>query len=127
MSTSETPRILSVEDNPETRLLLKHQLGEDYEVAFVSTAEEALSALDFEDIDLMLLDVHLGPGKSGTELLHLLRNREETAEIPAIALTAYAMPGEREDLLSEGFDEHLAKPYAQTELREVIDQALAAS
>ncbi|MFB6229977.1 MAG: response regulator [Salinibacter sp.] len=126
MSSSEPLRVLSVEDNPETRLLLKHLLKQSYEVVLVSNAKEALSYVESEPFDLLLVDIHLGEGKSGTELLHLLREREPTREVPAIAVTAYSMPGDRADLLEEGFDGYVSKPFTKAELTETIDQVLPA-
>lgn len=126
MSPSESPRILSVEDKLETRLLLKHQLQETCEVVFASDAEEALEVFDGEPFDLLLLDINLGDGKSGTELLHMVRGREDMEDIPAVALTAYAMPGDREELLDKGFDGYVSKPFTKAELIEAIDQVLSA-
>lgn len=124
MNTAETPHILSVEDHPQTRLLLKHLMG-SYDVAFASGADEALNAIESDSFDVLLLDINLGSGKSGVELLHTVRNREDTAEIPAIALTAYAMPGDREDLLEKGFDGYVSKPFTYTELTSAIEQTLS--
>lgn len=124
MNASTPPSLLSVEDNPETRLLLKYLLT-DYDLTFASGADEALEALRSESIDLLLVDINLGDGKSGTELLALIRQREDWARIPIIAVTAYALPGDREDLLDAGFDEYVAKPFTRTELTETIDHALS--
>jgi two-component system cell cycle response regulator DivK len=124
-SAPKPPHLLSVEDNPQTRMVLKHLLGEDYRLTFASGVEGALDAVGSNrSFDLFLLDINLGAGKDGMELLRLLRNREDTADVPAIALTAYAMPGDREDLLSEGFDEYVGKPFSGEELTETIDQVL---
>lgn len=116
MSPSEPLRILSVEDNPETRLVLRHLLEGTYEIAFASDAEEALEVIGSQSFDLLLLDINLGEGMSGAELLRLIRRREEMMGIPAIALTAYAMPGDREELLESGFDAYQRKPFTRAEL-----------
>lgn len=126
MSTSETPRILSVEDNADTRFLLKHTLQDAYEVTFAPDVEEAMDTVETEPFDLLLLDINLGTKNGGVELLHMIREREDIGEIPAIALTAFAMPGDREELLGEGFDEYVGKPFTHAELRETIEQTLSA-
>lgn len=127
MDGSDLPHVLSVEDNTETKLLLKHQLEGSYELSFASTVDEALDVLDEETFDLLLLDINLGPGKNGADLLHMARDRQDSGTLPAVALTAYAMPGDREDLLHEGFDAYVSKPFTQTELNEAIDRALTAA
>jgi CheY-like chemotaxis protein len=130
MSSQDQPCILFVDDNPEVRLLLKQMLKGTYDLILASNAEEALSILggeqfDYEKPDLFLLDIKLGTGRSGTELLRLLRDLEPTASVPAIALTTSAMPGDREALLAEGFDGYVSKPFFRDGLTEAIDRALS--
>jgi CheY-like chemotaxis protein len=124
MSPPHSPRILFVEDNSDVRLFLKQLLREDYDLVLATDAEEALGTLDAGPFDLLLLDIKLGAGKSGTELLHHLRERDPAVEAPAIALTTYGMPGDRERLLDEGFDEHVSKPFTTADLTEKIDRVL---
>jgi CheY-like chemotaxis protein len=126
MSISTSPRILFVEDHPDVRLFLKQLLQEDYDFVLTSNAEEALDVLDAGPFDLLLLDIRLGDGKSGTELLHLLREREPAVKAPAFALTTHALPGDREKLLGEGFDEYMSKPFTTADLAEKIDGLLGA-
>jgi len=124
MSSSTLPSILFVEDNPEVRLLLEQILEGTYDLVLAADAEEALGILGDEEFDLFLLDIKLGEGRSGTELLHLLRDLESTASVPAVALTTYGLKGDREALLAEGFDEHVSKPFFRDELTEAIEQVL---
>lgn len=124
MDTSESPlRILSVEDNPEMHLLLDHML-DGYDVVFVSGVDEALTAIESESFDVLLLDIHLGSGKNGTDLLHTFRDRQDGEKVPAIAVTAYAMPGDREDFLDKGFDGYVSKPFTRAELTAAMDRVL---
>ena len=128
MDASDSPHLLSVEDNPETRVLLKHLLDGDYRLTFATDVQEALDAIDSNPpFDLLLVDINLGAGKEGTELLHEIEDREDVGEVPTVALTAYAMPGDREDLLGEGFDEYIGKPFTGEELTETIEGLLAGS
>lgn len=126
MPDSDTPCLLSVEDNSDTRLLIRHLLDGDYEITFATDAEEALSVLELDtSVDLLLVDINLGSGPSGTDLLREIKAREDLEDVPAIALTAYAMPGDREELLDEGFDGYVGKPFTQEELTRAIDQTLS--
>lgn len=125
MSATEKPRILAVEDNSETQLLLKHLLKDSFEVVVVEGVDDALNAVDDHSFDAMLLDINLSEQRTGTDLLHLLRKREDVADVPAIALTAYAMPGDREDFLESGFDQYVSKPFTRADLTGAIETALS--
>lgn len=124
MSPSDSPRILAVEDNSETQLLLEHLLKKSYDVSVVPGVEEALTAVEENSYDVLLLDINLSEDQTGTDLLHLIRERDGMAQVPAVALTAYAMPGDREDFLEKGFDEYVSKPFTRDDLSEAIESTL---
>lgn len=124
MSTSQNPRILAVEDNSETQLLLEHLLKGSYEVEVVPGVEDALDAIENDSFDVLLLDINLSEDQTGTDLLHLIREREGMGKVPAVALTAYAMPGDREDFLEKGFDEYVSKPFTRSDLTDAIENTL---
>lgn len=127
MSTSDLPQILSVEDNPDTRLLLEHTLQDEYDVTVVSSVEEALEHVTTDSFDLLLLDINLSEKDGGVELLRTIRNRENIDDIPAVAVTAFAMPGDRDDFLQAGFDEYVGKPFTRNQLVGTIEDALPAA
>ncbi|PSQ61920.1 MAG: hypothetical protein BRD27_02750 [Bacteroidetes bacterium QH_10_64_19] len=124
MSTSETARILAVEDNSETQLLLEHLLKGSYDVEVVPGVESALQAVDDSSFDVLLLDINLSEDETGTELLHRIRERDGMGDVSAVALTAYAMPGDREDFLQKGFNEYVSKPFTRADLTEAIENTL---
>lgn len=125
MSSPDSPRILAVEDNSETQLLLEHLLKESFEVTVVGGVDDALEAVEDQSFDAMLLDINLSEQRTGTDLLHLLRERDTMTDVPAIALTAYAMPGDREDFLEAGFNQYVSKPFTRDDLTEAIETSLA--
>jgi CheY-like chemotaxis protein len=124
MSTAEKPRVLAVEDNSETQLLLEHLLKKSYDVVVVAGVDEALNTVGDTRFDALLLDINLSEERTGTDLLHLLRKRNDMDDVPAIALTAYAMPGDREDFLEAGFDQYVSKPFTRADLTEAIETSL---
>lgn len=126
MSDPSLPSLLAVEDNSETQLLLDHLLKSSFEVVVVPGVDGALEAVKQHSFDAFLLDINLSEERTGTDLLHLLRNQDGMADTPAVALTAYAMPGDREDFLEAGFDEYVSKPFTRTDLTETIKDALNA-
>lgn len=102
--------ILLVEDNEDNRIvyatILRHH---GYRVLEAFDGAEALAKVEAEHPDLVLLDISL-PLIDGWEVSRRLRSTEPTRSIPIVALTAHAMPGDRERARLEGFDGYLAKP-----------------
>jgi two-component system, cell cycle response regulator DivK len=120
-------RILIVEDNALNMKLLNDIL-EVHGYETVPTAD-GLTAVDLARTgrpDLILLDIQL-PDVSGLEVARLLRGDERTRQIPIIAVTAFAMGGDRERILASGCDAYMAKPIDVHDfLRRVADFLAAA-
>ena len=104
-------RLLLVEDNPETAFLVLHLLLDACDVTLALNGEEALLKAKDRAFDAVLLDINLGPGDNGTDVLHRLRHLSGYEKVPVAALTAYALPGDRERFLNLGFDSYLSKPF----------------
>ena len=117
---------LVVDDHAETRELLRLLLDGRLSLTFASTPATALDAIDdrMEPFDLLIIDIHLGTERNGTDLLNAIRDRPEYADVPALACTAYAMPGDREELLESGFNTYLSKPFLRDDLFHHIKAAL---
>lgn len=102
--------ILLADDNATGRDLLAdylHHLG--YQVQCVENGEATLARLESSPPDALLLDVQM-PGIDGLEVIRRIRARTEWRDLPVIALTALAMPGDRERCLEAGMDAYLGKP-----------------
>lgn len=107
--------IAYVEENDDNRLLVSAILEGHYELREYEAGPEALEAFQDDPPDLALLDISL-PGMDGTEILERMRADERTADVPAIALTAHAMEGDREKYLEVGFDDYVSKPIVDEEI-----------
>jgi CheY-like chemotaxis protein len=102
--------VLVVEDNSRSRRLVRDLLElHGFESVDVETAEEGLEAVKRQVPALVLLDVQL-PGMDGVAALRLLRADACSARVPVIAVTAYAMRGDEERFLADGFDDYISKP-----------------
>jgi CheY-like chemotaxis protein len=102
--------ILIVDDNPQNLKLARVLLSASgYEVRTAVDAEDALRTLDEFRPRLILMDLQL-PGMDGLELTRRLKGDPSRRSIVIIALTAYAMKGDRERALSAGCDDYIAKP-----------------
>lgn len=93
-------------------LYLRHH---GFEVVTALDGLEALEAARRQRPDVVLLDLRM-PGLSGTEAMKAMKADERLAGVPILALTAHAMPDEREAALAAGFDGFLSKPIAPQEL-----------
>jgi two-component system, cell cycle response regulator DivK len=114
MTRIMTPRLALVEDNPDNRLLVQAILEDRYEIDEYENGVVALAGMAERVPDLVLLDISL-PEMDGTEVLARMRADEALRGIPAIALTAHAMAGDRERFLSLGFDHYMTKPIVDEE------------
>jgi CheY-like chemotaxis protein len=119
---AEPLRILVAEDNllnqrSIARLLEKRR----HRVTIVANGREAISALDEERYDLVLMDVQM-PEIDGMEATTIIRDKEKLGGVHqvVIALTAHAMKGDQEKCLAEGMDANLTKPIRPQELDEVL-------
>ena len=124
---AEKPRLLALEDNAESRLLLKHLLRKGFEAVIVSGADETLAVAAEQTFDVLLLDINLGEKRTGVDVLKALRALPGYAETPALACTAYALPGDRERFLEAGFAHYVSKPFVKAELLGALRDAVRSS
>jgi two-component system cell cycle response regulator DivK len=114
--------ILIVEDNDKNRKLVRDLLQlRGYPTLEAATAGEGLSLAAAHLPRLILLDVQL-PDMDGGAAVRQLKADPRTAVIPVVAVTAFAMPEDRERLLAAGFDAYLPKPI---DTRAFTDQVAA--
>ncbi len=103
-------RILLVEDQPDhAELMMDLVQAAGYEVVHCSTGEDALGTAKRFAPHLVLMDINLS-GMDGLAATRLLKRHDETAHIPVLALTAYAMPAEQEKILAAGCVGVVTKP-----------------
>ena len=101
---------LVVEDNADNQSLMSYLLhAYGHETVEARTGEEALELAAGCHPDLVVCDLAL-PGIDGFEVLAQLKAREGLAQVPVIAVTAFAMVGDRERALRAGFDGYISKP-----------------
>jgi len=117
-------KILVIEDNDRNRKLVKILLeANKYEVIEAQTGEEALKYLQDDKPDLILLDIQL-PNMDGLTLARMLRADQKMKGIPIIAVTAYAMKGDKERMLESGCDAYVSKPIDTRELPVIVANLL---
>jgi CheY-like chemotaxis protein len=119
--------IVIADDRPSSRELLRIVLERaGYDVIEAQDGEAALVAIRSHKPDLLLLDLQM-PRLDGYGVLNAIRQDPALATLPAIALTASAMSGDRERILAAGFTDYLAKPAGPELLRETVSRLLGQS
>ena len=119
-------RVLIAEDNPANMELLTEMLERwGFEVVGATNGHEAFIRLISALPDVALVDIQM-PGSDGYELIQRIRKEPRLKELRVVALTAFAMRGDRESILAHGFDAYLTKPIDFQQLRaelQKMDQA----
>lgn len=121
--------VLIVDDNEDILFLMRRYLSRVEGCTIIETAQnedDALALASRHPFDLVLMDINLGRERNGVDVLHALRQLDAYRHTPVIAVTAYAMTGEREHFLEAGFDEYLAKPFTLPQLRQTVTEVFRA-
>ena len=118
------PTILIIENEVSNRLLIERVLStRGYRCISASNGQEALNILDREYVDLILTDLSM-PVLDGYRTTQLIRERPALANVPIVAVTAYALNDENEAAMQIGCNEYLTKPFKPRQLLEVVDRLL---
>ena len=118
------PRILVVEDDPDNRRIVVKVLAVDgYETLEAADGESAVALARREHPDAILMDLAM-PGVDGWEAARRLKADPATADIPIVALTAFALRGDEDRAREAGCDAYLAKPCRPQAIRDVVGRLL---
>ncbi|WP_376690595.1 response regulator [Wenzhouxiangella sp. EGI_FJ10409] len=117
-------RILLIEDNEQNAYLVNYLLGaRNWAVTAELDGPSGLKRAEREPPDLILLDIQL-PGMDGYEVARQLRKMESLADTPIVAVTSYAMPGDRENCLAAGCTGYIEKPIDPATFADQVEQFL---
>lgn len=118
------PRLLYLEDDFATREFAKLILEKDYDLDTFESTGDVLESLKNNYYDLFLIDLNLGNGESGLQILSALNENSYYKNVPKVAVTAFAMKGDEENLLHMGFTHYLSKPFDKKGLTGMIRKLL---
>lgn len=103
-------KILVIEDNERNRRLFGLVISSTgHKIVMAESGEDGIKMARQEKPDIILMDIHL-PVMDGITAFGILQSYEDTKNIPVIAVTSYAMKGDRERLLEKGFAAYVSKP-----------------
>jgi CheY-like chemotaxis protein len=108
--------ILIADDNPVSRELVVEALGDEWTVIEAVDGASAVARFREHPPDLALIDIQM-PSLNGFAVLHSIQEDARARKIPVLALTAFAMQGDRERAIEAGFDAYITKPVDIAALR----------
>lgn len=117
-------KILYVEDENDCFEFVNFILRQDFDVDKAVTAEESIMKAKQTEYALILLDINLGRGMNGLDAMHEIRKIPQYKDIPIIALTSFAMKGDKEEFIDAGCTDYISKPFERSLLIEKIYKAL---
>ena len=119
--------VLIIEDNDKNLKLVRDVLQiNGFRTLEAVDAESGIELADDRHPDVILMDIQL-PGMDGTEALAHLRSQPHTADIPVVAVTAFAMAGDAERFKAAGFDGYITKPISVREFPDQVRGVLTGS
>lgn len=118
------PIILYVEDDLMTINVIEKYLEKVGIIESALNGADALKKISLKQYDLILVDINLGRGMNGKELTQLVREMPAYKDTPIIAVTAYAMLGDKEDCLAAGCSDYISKPFRKQSLIDLVNHAL---
>lgn len=120
-SKTKLTNILIVDDDELSVSMIEHILKDKYNCEIASSGEEALKLASKNLYSIILLDIGL-KGMNGINTMKKIRKLDKYEKIPIIAVTAFAMKGDKEKFLEYGYSDYISKPFYSKQLLEVIER-----
>ncbi len=115
-------KVLVVEDHPlNMELVLEILEAMGFNARGAEDGKQAIGMVEKELYDLIIMDIEL-PGMNGVEVKDMIKTKPSYKNVPVIALTSYAMKGDRERFIGSGFDDYVPKPIDVPEFMKRIEK-----
>lgn len=118
------PEVLYVEDDPIAVDLVSRNLFNICKIESAFNALEGIAKAEAKKYDAILMDINLGKGMDGVQATRKVRTLEQHRTTPIVAITAFAMTGDKEEFLNAGCTHYISKPFRRDELFSVMKEAL---
>lgn len=115
-------KLLYVDDDPISLEIVTAFTKDLYCVDTALNGREGIEKSKSRNFDALLIDINLGSDMDGMLTLKLMRELKNNRDIPAVAVTAFAMKGDREKFLSNGFTHYLSKPFDRKDLLKLLEE-----
>ena len=117
-------KLLVVEDNRETQILIKVALRNDFNIQIVTSADDAISFLSKDHFDLVLLDLNLNGQGDGKMILKNIREQMQNSKLPVIVTTAYDLNNDDKKFFEQNANGFVQKPFNKKDLLNSIKPIL---
>lgn len=118
--------VLLIEDDEPTANIARFYLSETCKTDWACNAKTAISMAEKKNYSAILVDINLGFGMDGIEAINLIKKIKGYVSIPIIAVTAYALYGDREKFLNQGCTHYISKPFGKNDIVALLDKVLIA-
>ncbi|MBE0570713.1 MAG: PAS domain S-box protein [Ignavibacteriaceae bacterium] len=114
------PKVLIVENDEGSKDITRLFLRNFCELEFADSGEEAIKMVGQTNFDIILMDINLGVGMSGIDATKQIRKINGYKNIPIVALTGFAMRGDREEFIKAGCTHYLSKPFSKQSIIKLV-------
>lgn len=122
MSVSTNRKLLIVDDDDASRDIICRYLKDLYKIDVAKTGDVAIKMASKNKYDAILMDINLGIGINGINTVKKISNLNGYNSVPIAAVTAFAMDGDREEFLENGFTQYISKPFEKENLLNIISE-----
>jgi len=119
------PAVLYVEDDDISREVVNLFLKNSFEIDTAPDSQEAIKKLGSKKYSSVLLDINLGKGLSGLDLVKRIKKMQGHRNVPIIAVTAYALREDEKKIMASGCTHYITKPFTKTSLLNLINKAIS--
>lgn len=116
------PSLLVVDNDESSRDIIKLFVKDICDTDFADSGEKAFRLINEKKYDIILMDINLGKGMSGVETTKEIRKIESYKSVPIIAITGFAMRGDREEFIQAGCTHYLSKPFSRAKIMKLISE-----
>lgn len=116
------PSLLVVDNDDSSRDIIKLFLKDLCEMEFADSGEKAFRMVNDKKFDIILMDINLGKGMSGVDTTRAIKKIESYKNVPIVAITGFAMRGDKEEFIQAGCTHYLSKPFSKSKLIKLLNE-----
>lgn len=118
------PEVLIVDDDQLVNRIIQRYLAGKANIDYAQDGRRAIMAVAKKQYDIIFMDINLGVGLTGLQVVKKLKEFPEYANVPVVAVTAYAMPGDKERALAAGCSFYQSKPFRKEDILDLFNRCM---